>query len=140
MNDTINPSAKKILIVEDDYFISDIYKRVFTKAGYIVESALDGEIAINTVKDKTFDIILLDIMLPKVTGINVLKEFRKPESKVLHTPVFLITNLGQEAIIKEAFKIGADGYLLKAQLAPQDIVAEINNFFIKKSQPENVSQ
>ncbi len=133
MNDINDSSAKKILIVEDDYFISDIYKRVFTKAGYIVSTALDGEIAINIVKDKTFDIILLDIMLPKVTGINVLTEYRKPESTVLHTPVFLITNLGQEAIIKEAFKIGADGYLLKAQLAPQDIVAEIDNFFLKKA-------
>lgn len=126
------------MIVEDDYFISDIYKRVFTKAGYIVDTALDGEIAINIVKDNSYDIILLDIMLPKVTGINVLKEFRKPEALALHTPVFLITNLGQEAIIKEAFKIGADGYLLKAQLTPQDIVSEINNFFDKKS-PANVS-
>ncbi len=129
-----NSSAKKILIVEDDYFISDIYKRVFTKAGYDVTTALDGEEAINVGKASTFDIILLDIMLPKVTGINVLQEFRKPESIALHTPVFLITNLGQEAIIKEAFKIGADGYLLKAQLTPQDIVSEINNFFIKKEQ------
>lgn len=107
--------------------------RSFQRDGYEVEAAVDGEEALNKVKTGTYDVILLDIMLPKVTGIDVLKSIRSPDAKAKDTPVFLTTNLGQEDIIKEAFKIGADGYLLKAQLTPQDVVDEINSFFKQQS-------
>lgn len=120
---------RNILIIEDDFYIRDIYNKSFTQAGYIVDVASDGQEALNKVKDKTYDIILLDIMLPRVTGIDVLRAFRSPQSKVKSTPIFLITNLGQEDVIKEAFKIGANGYLLKAQLTPQDVVTEIEAVF-----------
>lgn len=123
---------KKVLIVEDDFYIRDIYTKNFVQGGYTVEVASDGEEALEKVKTVSFDIILLDIMLPKKTGIDVLRSYRDPSSTVKNTPVFMITNLGQEAIIKEAFKIGADGYLIKAQLTPKDMVREINNFFIEQ--------
>ncbi|MBI4058463.1 response regulator [Candidatus Gottesmanbacteria bacterium] len=124
---------RKILIIEDDTYIRDLYMRSFQRDGYEVEAAVDGEEALNKVKTGTYDVILLDIMLPKVTGIDVLKSIRSPDAKAKDTPVFLTTNLGQEDIIKEAFKIGADGYLLKAQLTPQDVVDEINSFFKQQS-------
>jgi len=123
---------KKVLIVEDDFYIRDIYSKNFAQGGYIVEVASDGEEAIEKAKSSSFDIILLDIMLPKITGLDVLRNYRDDVSNVKNTPVFMITNLGQEDIIKEAFKIGADGYLIKAQLTPKDIVREINNFFAQQ--------
>lgn len=124
---------KKILIVEDDFYIRDLYQMAFTKAQYTVEVAVDGEEALERVKNNNYDIILLDIMMPKVTGIDVLRSFRNENSRVKNTPVFLITNLGQDSFIKEAFKIGADGYFLKSQLTPKEIINEINAFLEKQA-------
>jgi CheY-like chemotaxis protein len=125
---------KKILIVEDEKFIRDLYVLVFTRAGYDVDSAIDGEEAANKVRGGTsFDIILLDIMLPKMNGLDVLKIIRDTSNQDRRTPVFLISNLGHDDIMKEAFALGADGYLLKAQLSPKDVVAAIESFFANHS-------
>lgn len=123
--------AKRILVVEDDFYILDLYKRNFEQAGYEVEVAVDGREALDKTKDKTFDLILLDIMLPKVTGIDVLIALRDSKSPAKDTPVFIITNLGQEKIINQAFKIGANGFFLKAQITPEDVVKEIDAFFAR---------
>ncbi len=124
---------KKILIVEDDYYIGDIYVRSFTHAGYSVDLATDGNQAIEKTKASTYDMILLDIMLPEQNGIEVLRILRSSDSSALYTPVYLITNLGQENIIKEAFKIGADGYILKAKLTPKEVVKEVEDFLVKRT-------
>jgi two-component system response regulator ResD len=122
---------RRILIIEDEKLIRDLYVLVFSRSGYEVEEAVDGADAIEKVKANLYDVILLDIMLPKINGLDVLKFIRDPGFKAHETPVFLITNLGQEDIIKKAFDMGADGYLLKAQLTPKDIVNEIQTFFDK---------
>ncbi len=126
---------KKILLAEDDFFIRDIYKRIFVNGGYEVDVAEDGEITLNKLKAQPYDLVLLDIMMPKVTGIDVLKTCKAFDSPIKNIPIFLITNLGQESIIKEAFRLGANGYFLKAQLTPQQILAEINAFFENKENP-----
>lgn len=129
---------KTILIVEDDFHIQDIYRMSFVKTNrYIVETASDGQEALVKLNTHIYDLILLDIMLPKVTGIDVLRAMRAPNSPTKNTPIILITNLGQEDIIKEAFKIGADGYLIKAQFTPQDVVHEVDAFFEQMAQMEN---
>lgn len=123
---------KKVLVVEDEIFIRELYEKVLQGAGYEVTGAQDGQEGLNKAKEGKFDIILLDIMLPKMTGIDVLKEIKKdPDEKLRKIPVYLLTNLGQESIIKEAFKIGADGYLLKAKYLPNQIVSEVDAFFKK---------
>jgi DNA-binding NarL/FixJ family response regulator len=76
--------------------------------------------------------ILLDIMMPKVTGLDVLKQLRAMPAPAKDTSVFILSNLGQENVIEEAFKIGMDGYIIKSQMTPQQIVAEINTFFDNK--------
>ena len=69
--------------------------------------------------------------IPFIFGIDVLRTLRMPASKAYDTPIFLITNLGQEDIIQQAFAMGADGYFLKAQLSPQNVVDEIDAFFAR---------
>ncbi len=123
---------KKILIVEDDFYISDIYERSFKAASYDVDTAGDGEVAIQKAKNNEYDLILLDIMLPKITGIEVLRTLRLKGANTEETLIFMITNLGQDNIISEAFKIGADGYFIKARLNPNEIVNEINKIFQDK--------
>jgi CheY-like chemotaxis protein len=120
---------KKILIAEDDFFIRDIYSKVFSMSGYDVQVAVDGQDALEKIKSQQFDMILLDIMMPRMTGIDVLKNVRTLTTPQKNTPIFIITNLGQQNVIEEAFKLGMDGYILKSQVSPQQIVDEINNFF-----------
>lgn len=130
---------KKILIVEDDYYIGDIYVHSFTNAGYQTDLAIDGNEALEKTKENSYDMILLDIMLPKQNGIEVLRILRSPTSSATHTPVYLITNLGQENIISEAFKIGADGCIFKAKLTPKEVVKEIESFLIKRAKSDTSS-
>src|SRR5437868_6873722 len=123
---------RKILIAEDDFFIRDIYSKVFSLSGYDVKVAVDGADAFEKIKAETFEMILLDIMMPRMTGIDVLKSVRALSTPAKSTPIFIITNLGQQNVIEEAFKLGMDGYILKSQVSPQQIVDEINNYFINK--------
>ncbi len=132
---------KRILLIEDEIFIRELYEKVLQGAGYEVTGVQDGQEGLNKSRSDTFDMILLDIMLPKMTGIDVLKEIKKdPNENLRKVPIYLLTNLGQESIIKEAFKIGADGYLLKAKYLPNQIVGEIDAFFKKKEQESTQTQ
>lgn len=126
---------KRILLVEDDAFVRDLYLDVLTAANYEVSYAVDGEDALNVAKQGTYDLILLDIMLPKLTGLEVLKAFKDIGSNVKDVPVYLLTNLGEENISEEAYRLGADGYLLKAKYLPKQLVEEIDKFFLKKQGP-----
>ena len=120
---------KKILLVEDDVFVRDIYSRELKKGDYDITLAEDGQIGIEKATSEQFDLILLDIMLPKKTGIDVLRELRNSPEPYKSTPVYLLTNLGQGSIIKQAVEIGAQGYLLKARFLPSQVLESIGKFF-----------
>lgn len=119
--------AKRILIVEDDEFLAEIYEKQFLFEGYEAEIAHDGEQALSMLASKDYDLVLLDIMLPKLDGISVLKEIRKTE-KTSKIPVVILSNLSQDATVKEGLSLGANGYLLKAQYLPKQAVAEVKKF------------
>lgn len=122
----MNPTAKKILLVEDEDFIRELYTRQLTKAGFTVKSAADGQSGLETLKTETFDLLLLDIMLPGMNGLQLLREFKtqNPTSPMI---TILLTNLGQEAVIKEGFELGAQAYLIKASYTPDQVVNEVKN-------------
>ena len=117
---------KKVLLVEDEEFIRDLYVRQLTQADFDVKAVGDGSSALQALKSDTFDLLLLDIMLPGMNGLQVLREFKtsNPNSPM---KVVLLTNLGQEAVIKEGFELGAHAYLIKASFTPDQVVNEINN-------------
>jgi len=114
----------KILLVEDEKSIADMYKMKFDREGFEVVYIDNGDGVFKTVVDKKPDIVLLDIILPKVDGFSVLKEL-KENSKTKKIPVVMLTNLGQEEDIKKGQEFGADGYLVKANLTPTQIVERI---------------
>lgn len=118
--------SKKILLVEDEDFIRELYVRQLTKAGFLVKSAADGQTGLNLLKSETFDLLLLDIMLPGMNGLQLLREFKiqNPNSPTI---TILLTNLGQEAVIKEGFELGAQAYLIKASHTPDQVVSEVRN-------------
>lgn len=125
---------KKILIIEDDQFLRDLYKDLLTDEGYQVETAVDGDEGLMTMQKGGFDLVLLDIMLPKKDGLSILKELSKDELKKCGQ-IVMLTNLGQDAIIKEGFALGAAGYLIKSALTPDQVLHEIR-VFLNKDQNE----
>ena len=122
----MDPQTKKILLVEDEDFIRELYVRQLTKAGFTVKNAVDGVTGLNMLKTEPFDLLLLDIMLPGMNGLQLLREFKtqNPNSKMI---TILLTNLGQEAVIKEGFELGAQAYLIKASYTPDQVVNEVKN-------------
>ena len=124
--------AKKILIIEDDYFIRELYERQLKKREYDVVSAADGAEGLVKAAEESPNLILLDIMLPKLNGLDLLGTLKaKPETKDI--PVVLLTNLGQESVIKEGFKLGAKGYLIKSAYTPEQIISEVESFLSEES-------
>lgn len=122
----MNPTAKKILLVEDEDFIRELYVRQLAKAGFLVKSTPDGQSGLEALKAESFDLLLLDIMLPGINGLQLLREFKtnNPTSPMI---TILLTNLGQEAVIKEGFELGAQAYLIKASYTPDQVVSEVQN-------------
>ena len=121
----------KILLVEDEFFIRDLYCRIITAAGFEVIVAEDGEEGVKLSKGIP-DLILLDIMLPKMNGLKVLKEV-KSDQATKNIPVVLLTNLGQSDIIKRAFDFGVSGYLLKLDTSPAQLINSVNSFIADPS-------
>ncbi|MCA9392256.1 response regulator [candidate division WWE3 bacterium] len=119
---------KKILIIEDEPFILETYSRELEKTGYQIDTAVDGTSGLDKSLNQEYDLILLDIMLPEMNGIDILREIKKNE-KASKTPVILLTNLGQESVVDEAFKLGAQGYILKINALPTQLVKRVSEFF-----------
>lgn len=113
---------KKILLVEDDPFIKDIYETALEQAGYEVEMAEDGEQALQLVKEKP-DLVLLDIVLPDISGWEVLKEI-KSAPELEEVKVFVLSNLDQkEKLEKDDLEV--DNYFIKANYKPSEVVEKI---------------
>lgn len=123
--------AQTVLLVEDEDFIRDLYQRQLTLAGFSVDAFPNGTEALNSLKQKTYDIILLDIMLPDINGLEILKQI-KQNPATQHASVIMLTNLGQDATIKQGFELGAEGYFVKAAYTPDQIVQEVKNILQRK--------
>ena len=124
---------KKILLVEDDKLIAELYQRSLSQAGFWVEMASDGEEGILKAGQQRYDLILLDIMLPKKTGIEVLEALKSGNLLSKGSPVMVLSNLGQDDIISQCLSLGAVGYLVKSQNLPDEIVDKVKDFFLSVS-------
>jgi DNA-binding response OmpR family regulator len=115
---------QKILLVEDDALISEMYVNKLSSAGFEVAVAKDGDEAIAKTKEIKPDLILLDVVLPKKDGFEILKEIKEyPETK--NIKAIFLTNLGEEENIKRGREAQADAYLIKAHSTPSDIVEKV---------------
>lgn len=115
---------KKVLIVEDEKMLSEMYTTKFNMEGFEVIQSFDGKDGLNKAKSEKPDIILLDIIMPKLDGFLVLKELKADEN-LKKIPVFLLTNLGQDDDVKKGKKMGSDGYFVKANHSPAEIVEKV---------------
>jgi len=115
---------KNVLIIEDEKMLSEMYKTKFEMEGFAVKQSFDGKDGLEKAKSGKPDIVLLDIILPKLDGFLVLKEL-KEDPAMKKTPVLLLTNLGQDDDIKKGKSLGADGYFVKANHSPAEIVEQV---------------
>lgn len=125
----------KILIVEDDQFLREFYQELLQGEGYNVDVAADGNMALSQSRESGYDLILLDIIFPKQDGLQILKDLKAAQLKKSNGPIVVLTNLGQESIVKKAFTLGAAGYLIKSAMNPDEVLQEIRSYL----QKENVS-
>ncbi len=116
----------KILIIDDDPDIQDIYAEVLKEAGYEVTQARDGQEGLEKAQSGGYDLILLDIMMPKIDGMTLLKKLREHPSEVYNGPIFVLSQLNQGDIISQAMSLGAKGYFVKSDLTPDMILSKIS--------------
>lgn len=115
--------GKHVLCIEDEHFISELYARALTKAGYQVDVQLDGQKGLAAAQTDKYDIILLDLMIPNITGIEVLRTLRDPKlTPKMHAKVIITTNLEQRDDVRADIEKQADGYLVKAEITPRELV------------------
>ena len=132
---TTTPTKQKkinILLVEDDTFLGGIYSTKLKNEGFNVIHAADGVAGLAMAKEMKPQLILLDILMPKMDGFEVLQELKKdPLTKEI--PVIMLTNLGQNEDVDKGLQLGAVDYLIKAHFVPVDTVARIKKVLNKNS-------
>jgi DNA-binding response OmpR family regulator len=115
--------SRHILCIEDEHFISELYERALTKGGYKVKVIADGVVALGEAQTNQYDIILLDLMVPNLTGIEILRQLRDPARvPPIRSKIIIITNLEQRDDVRADIEKQADGYLVKADLTPHELV------------------
>ena len=128
---TNNESAQKpeqvILIVEDDPVLLKMYTEKFSFEGFKVLNAKDGEEALTMALAEPIDVILLDIMLPRMSGTDFLEKFRE-STKGKNLPVVALTNLAEDTERQKAMKLGVKEYLVKAMQTPEQVVEKIKKY------------
>lgn len=124
-----NPAAIKVLCIEDEHFIAELYARALTKAGYDITVIVDGVEGLKAAQSNLYDIILLDLMIPNMTGGEVLHRLRDPaQTPPLKAKIIITTNLEQKEETRQEIEKLADGYLIKAEVTPHQLVDILNSF------------
>ena len=119
-------AIKTILIIEDDRFIGEMYVRSLKKAGYDIDWMVDGNDGLIAARNKQYDLLLLDVMLPERRGSDILEALRGgSEDLIPKTKVLVLTNFEQDDESRMAMEKKADGYLIKAEITPSKLLAVI---------------
>lgn len=126
--------AKKVMVVDDDLYIRELYEEVLKDEGYTVDTASNGQEAYDKLKVGGYDIILLDIMMPKLDGLGVMDALKKTEPPVKNGPIILLTNLDHDPLIKDAISKGAAAFIIKADITPADLVVQVKKYLGETAQ------
>lgn len=117
-------AIKTILCIEDDRFIGEMYVRSLKKAGYEVDWMVDGNDGLIAARNKSYDVILLDVMLPERRGTEILEALRGGKKDLIpNTKVVILTNFDQDDESRLAMQHNADAYLIKAEITPKKLLA-----------------
>ena len=121
--------AKTIMIIEDDKFLSSLMKARLEKDGFTVVQAFDGEEAIEFFKQQVPDLVILDLIMPRITGFEVLQTIAiNPQLE--RVPVVILSNLAQDSDIEKARQLGAKEYFVKVKISIDDLVGRVKNLLV----------
>ena len=122
---------KKLLLIEDEDYIREIYKDQLESSGFLVDDFATGTQGMEAFKKNSYDLVILDIILPDINGLHVLKQMKQDNLKKA-TPVLILSNADQDIIIRQGLQNGAADYLQKVQSTPDMVVDKIK-FIIDKN-------
>lgn len=118
--------AKTVLIVEDELSMQRALKKKLEHVGYVVQTAIDGEEALASIKSSKPDLVLLDLIMPKMDGISVLRQL-KGDDELRSTPVVILTNLSSGDKVAEAMQLGTFDFLVKANYSLDDVLKKVSD-------------
>lgn len=121
----------KILIIDDDPFILDMYVLKFKERGFEVETAADAKAGLKLLKEKPPELVLLDIVMPIMDGFAALREIKEAKP-AFPGKVVMLTNLGQKEDVERAMQMGADDYIIKAHFTPTEVVDKVESLLQKQ--------
>lgn len=122
--------SRSVLIVDDDVLMRNLYERLFKLSGFMVEVAKDGAEGLKKADESHPDLILLDIMMPKMNGFDVLAELKKG-AHTKKIPVIMLSNLAQPDDVEKSLKLGAAEYVIKSDHSPKEIVKIVEKTLAK---------
>lgn len=125
----------KLLLVDDDEFLLDMYSLKFKEAGYNIDVATSGQDALDKLGKDSYDVILLDVVMPTLDGFEVLTRIRK-DKLAEGAIVIILSNLGQKEDIERGMELGASDYIVKAHFTPREVVEKIEFHLSKKDKKE----
>lgn len=120
---------KKILIIEDNEYMGRMYKNMLDMENYQVELSTSGEEGLKKAREEKPDLILLDIIMPKMNGITVLQNLKK-DPKLKSIAVVVLTVVGEKDIVEKSLELGAEGYIVKSSLNLQELLSEIKSYMV----------
>lgn len=121
------PNKQSILLVDDDELIRDLYSEVLTDANFNVDSAKDGEEGLEMMKKGGYDVVLLDLIMPELDGVTVLRKLREEPPDKPNRHVIVLTNLDFQPTLEEAMDLGAESYLIKSAHTPDEVVQQVSS-------------
>ncbi len=127
VSETTNTSVR-ILLAEDEEDARSIYIDILTSAGFNPDGAENGQRTLNMLAANKYDLLLLDIIMPDMDGISVLAQIKNDPEKYGNLRVVMLTNIGGDLAIEKALSLGANGYMLKSETEPQDLIEIINKY------------
>lgn len=129
-NEGKGAASPTVLFIEDDSLLLKMYKTKFENEGFNVLSAFDGEQGLASAMGENVDLIILDIMMPRLSGLDMLAKYRQ-DPKGKHVPVIILTNLTREEEMKKAKELGVKEFIVKADYTPSEVVGKIKEYLGK---------
>jgi DNA-binding response OmpR family regulator len=125
-------AGKRVLCIEDEFFISELYERALRNAGYQATTVLNGSDGLQLAQTGHYDVILLDLMIPGISGMDILRSLRDPnQTPGFKSKIIITTNLDQDDQTRAEVEQQADGYLIKAAITPKELVAFLDRLEIE---------
>jgi DNA-binding response OmpR family regulator len=121
----IKTMSNKILLVDDDLYIRELYDEILKSEGFEVETAADGKTGLEMILSNSYDLILLDIMLPKLDGIGIISNLKESKSSVSLKSIVFLTNLAHDPVVKEALSSGVHSCVVKSDITPDQLIKHV---------------